>query len=217
VLCCAVLAGELCFVCRFAMFVRTLRCRTRCCADGFLCIVCALHPHSGGVASGLITYPASLFRKNLHREKNAKTARRLSDLSTNVANALGKKLDVRDYKRLAKDHNLDLMAKLGRPHTHTSHVNTSSAAVQDTSRHLSGYPDGASDANREFDSLLRTMRDPDSAEGYISDEFEETGFPAGATGAEFTPAAAGKQRATSAGRGHLQATPYRQTPGVQSG
>jgi hypothetical protein len=163
-----------------------------------------------------VTYPASL--SHVHREKNAKTARRLSDLSTNVANALGKKLDVRDYKRLAKDHNLDLMAKLGRPHTHTSHVNMSStAAVQDTSRHLSGYPDGASDANREFDSLLRTMRDPDSAEGYISDEFEETGFPAGATGAEFTPAAAGKQRATSAGRGHLQATPYRQTPGVQSG
>jgi hypothetical protein len=162
-----------------------------------------------------VTYPASL--SHVHREKNAKTARRLSDLSTNVANALGKKLDVRDYKRLAKDHNLDLMAKLGCPHTHTSHVNTSSAAVQDTSRHLSGYPDGASDANREFDSLLRTMRDPDSVEGYISDEFEETGFPVGAAGAEFTPAATGKQRATSAGRGHVQATPYRQTPGVQSG
>jgi hypothetical protein len=126
------------------------------CTDGLLCIICALHPHfayhtmnipsaCGGVASGLITQLSLCFIKSLHREKNAKTARRLSDLSTNVANALGKKLDVRDYKRLAKDHNLDLMAKLGRSHTHTSHVNMSStAAVQDTSRHLSGYPDGAS-------------------------------------------------------------------------
>ena len=144
------------------------------------------------------------------REKNAKTAPRLTDLSTNVANALGKKLDVRDYKRLTKDQSSDILAQLGR----SPFPSTSAAATMETSRYLSGSTrgfgntdlnDAHSEANREFDSLLRTMRQPDDA--YMSDAADDLGS---GVNAEFTPGSS-KSRPN-----RPQTTPFRQTPGLTS-
>jgi hypothetical protein len=152
------------------------------------------------------------FSRLFRSDKNSKTARRLSDLSTNVANALGKKLDVRDYKRLTKDQSADLLTRLGRSTT------PSAAAVLDTSRGLSNtrvyaahdFQDATSETNREFDSLLQTMRNGES--DYVSDPEEDVGGGAMLGGARTPGSAATKLRG---GRG--PSTPFRQTPGVPAG
>jgi hypothetical protein len=113
---------------------------------------------------------------------------------------------------LTKDQSADLLTRLGRSTT------PSAAAVLDTSRGLSNtrvygaqdIQDATSETNREFDSLLRTMRDGEA--DYISDPEEEEVGGAMLGGARTPGSAAAKLRG---GRG--PSTPFRQTPGVQAG
>lgn len=112
-------------------------------------------------------------------------------LSTNVADSLSKKLAIRDYKRLSKDRDLDLISQLGVPSTqkHKSMIDHSRDLTH--SGGLAG--ESASEANNEFDYLLQTMNhDTDE----VSEEEDVLG----------TSAARRAQSAAS--------TPYRQTPGV---
>ena len=147
----------------------------------------------------------------INREKTTKTARRLTDLSTNVATALGKKLDVRDYKKLTKDQQTDLLLRLN-----NNNNSQKAANLLDQSRNLSNSyhtysaqqhsrdTGNESDIVNEFNSLLNTMKNNEG--GVYSSDGEEVQQGSGGV---YTPTASGKSR--NSGR-----TPYRQTPGVHT-
>lgn len=122
-------------------------------------------------------------------------------LSANVANSLGKKLEIRDYKRLTKDHHQDILAQLG--------VSASkSRNLMDQSRELlnrAGPIESGSEAQQEFDYLLQNLNNGES--DYISEEEGGVGFTPASAAAPHRTAAAGIHRSA-------QNTPYRQTPGV---
>lgn len=140
---------------------------------------------------------------HIYREKNAKTAKQLKVLSANVANSLGKKLEIRDYKRLTKDHHQDLIAQLGVSASKSRNLMDQSRELLNT-RSLN-VPESGSEANQEFDYLLQNLNNPDT--DYISED-ETPGFtPASAHHAQHKSGAAGAHRSS-------HSTPFRQTPGV---
>lgn len=126
----------------------------------------------------------------VYSEKNRKTSQQLKVLSTNVADSLSKKLAIRDYKRLSKDQQLDILSQIGG-------TTKSSKSLIDQSRNLthSGV-ESASEANNEFDYLLQTLNQESDEEQDCEEEKKERSSSAA-------------RRAQSAA-----STPYRQTPGV---
>lgn len=129
-------------------------------------------------------------------EKNRKTSQQLKVLSTNVADSLSKKLAIRDYKRLSKDQQLDILSQVGGG----ASTSKNSKSLINESRNLThSGADSASEANNEFDYLLQTLNQE-------SDEDED----------RHDGDAEHKERSASAARRAQSAasTPYRQTPGV---
>ncbi len=134
-----------------------------------------------------------------YSEKNAKTSKVVKELSMNVAKALSKKLDIRDYKKLAKDRNDEILNYI-KPSAESerkskSLVENSRNLMNESQDNMFGY--NSSDPNKEFDYLVQSMREGTESD-FISEDDEE------GTSAHFSPG----RRSASA---H---TPYRQTPGL---
>ncbi len=122
-------------------------------------------------------------------------------LSTNVADSLSKKLAIRDYKRLSKDQQLDILSQVGGGGV--SSGKNAKSLIHDSRNLTHSGADSASEVNNEFDYLLQTLNQESD---YVSDEDRH----------HHEGDAEHKERSSSAARRAQSAasTPYRQTPGV---
>ncbi|KAJ1431440.1 hypothetical protein B484DRAFT_395486, partial [Ochromonadaceae sp. CCMP2298] len=151
-------------------------------------------------------------------DKTQKTKQAVKELSVNVARALSKKLDIRDFKKIHRDKNNEILNYIQAPGgMGGGRGGSPSRSVLHSSRSLMGEVGGmggggfagyGSDANREFDSLLQGMRegeggggtDPDSLGDFVSDE---EGMGMGARQGPGTPQRTAKGTPFARGRGGM--------------